>query len=100
MSSARKNDHGRAKLAKNLSAASRDAADAHASVGAVAKAQCPVTCHVRTGCVAPGGIVHAPFGPNSQPTKLAGSLIWAVVSPFNAGRLPPLDDCPVVCTFQ
>jgi hypothetical protein len=58
------------------------------------------SCQRNTGWVAPAGIAQTPFGPKSQPAKLAGVLIWAVVSPFDAGRLPPLDGCPVVCTSQ
>lgn len=58
------------------------------------------SCQRNTGWVAPAGIAQTPFGPKSQPAKLAGVLICAVVSPFDAGRLPPLDGCPVVCTSQ
>lgn len=80
-------------------AASRDAPDAHSS-GVI---QCPVTCHLRTGCEDKGGITHAPVGPKSQPTKLAGSLICAVVRPFdsgNCGPVPALAVRVVVCLSQ
>lgn len=76
-----------------------DAPDAHSS-GVI---QCPVTCHLRTGCEDKGGITHAPVGPKSQPTKLAGSLICAVVSPFdsgNCGPVPALAVRVVVCLSQ
>jgi hypothetical protein len=58
------------------------------------------SCQRNTGWAAPAGIAQTPFGPKSQPAKLTGVLIWAVVSPFDAGRLPALDGCPVVCTSQ
>jgi|UPI0005A6CF9D hypothetical protein len=62
-------------------------------------AQCS-TCQRNTGWVAPAGISQAPSLPKFQPTKLVGSLICAVVRPFDAGRFPALFVCPVVSVFQ
>jgi hypothetical protein len=50
--------------------------------------------------VAPLGIAHTPFVLKSQPTKLAGLLICADVSPFAALSVPPPEVWPVVCAFQ